>query len=227
MLKKKKYSEFQYKKFFVIFKNKYRAIIFDFDGVIVESEIFHKICLSKVLDDLRIKGLNLEKYKGYSEELFFMLIKRKFNINYSLEELIIKKQNLFNNFLPKLKLINGFKKFYSLIELNQVRRAIVSSSNNNIIKYITNKYELSFDTIISSDSISLHKPNPAPYNLAVDKLDLNPDECIAIEDTLVGSRSAIACGCKTILLGHNSTPKQIDSKLFYAPDYKSLMENFS
>jgi beta-phosphoglucomutase len=222
--KKKKYSVFRYKKFLVIFKNKYRAIIFDFDGVIVESENMHKKCLLKILDVLNIKDINLEKYKGYSEESFFMSIKSNYNIKYSLKELIFKKQALFNKCLPELKLVNGFKEFFSYFEIKQIRRAIVSSSNKNIIKYITNKYGLSFDTIISSESTSLHKPNPRPYNLAINKLDLNPDYCIAIEDTLVGGKSAIACGCKTILLGFNSIPKEIDSHLLsYAPDYKALM----
>jgi len=62
-----------------------------------------------------------------------------------------------------------------------------------------------FDAIATSDIITDKKPSPSVYQLALAKLCIAPDECIAIEDTSNGHRAALACGIASVITIHEFT----------------------
>ena len=68
-----------------------------------------------------------------------------------------------------------------------------------------------FDTTVVGDDVSRGKPHPEPYLLAAERLGVDPRECVAIEDSPTGARSALAAGCRVIGVPHVvDIPREID-----------------
>lgn len=182
---------------------KIKAILFDMDGVLVDSEHFH--CKSY------IKAL--EKYGIYlTEEEYFLewtrqgkgirdfLIKRGIKLN--AEEIREVKREIYHQMLREhLKPMEGMREL--LDELDKTfKLALVSSSYKVDIELILEltKLEKYFDCIVAKDDVSKIKPDPEAFLLAAKKLNVRPEECIVVEDAEKGVIAAKKGGMKCIAI---------------------------
>ncbi len=62
--------------------------------------------------------------------------------------------------------------------------------------------EGTFDVVVTGDQVADGKPHPAPYLLAAQRLGVDPSDCMAVEDSPTGARSAIASGAATLVVAH-------------------------
>lgn len=185
-----------------------KGVIFDFDGVIVKSDESRYSILKNSLANV---GYSLSKdefrvavgmrTKDFLQEIVGKTISAE-EINKIYEEL---NNNINNNprnyFVVNSGLLSLCKNLYK----NSYKMAIASSSNtDNIVKAleILNLKEY-FNVVIGSDLVDSPKPSPEVYLNAVEKLNLEISECIAIEDSPIGILSAKKAGLFCIAIKHS------------------------
>lgn len=195
-------------------ENKVEAIIFDMDGVIIDSEEAKFKFLQKLFKE---KGLNLKK------ELFPQLIGirvsdflNSLSLDSHLKNTILKQFK--NVFLKnKIKFIKPIKENINFIKKYKGNKklAIVSNGNNksnkDIAKYL--KINKKISLIISSNRTKFPKPHPYVYLKAAKILNVDPHNCIVIEDSIVGVESATraSMNCCVFLNNYN---KRADFKKY-------------
>ncbi len=185
-----------------------KTIIFDMDGVIVDSEPLHAELELEILEELvgisdREEHL---KFIGTTDAYQWSYYKDRYGISQSIEELIDLKKQVFMDNIHRLKLIAGFKEFLELLIENKYRLALASSNNRQIIDKILDIFELEdyFKVSISGEEVEKGKPDPEIFLKAAKELSSPIESCIVIEDSLNGLRAAKASNMKAIGLHSNS-----------------------
>jgi HAD superfamily hydrolase (TIGR01509 family) len=183
-------------------KDDIKAIIFDFDGVIVDSEPIHeKAELQTCLEfGMKVPQSEWVHFRGTKIEDIFSFVSRKYGTGQEpIEKMIEHKIALYLSLaLSELQLIPGVQDFLTSLKQNgKYRLALTTSGRFVQQENILNKFGLThfFEIIITSDDCRLGKPNPEPYLITTKKLGERPENCLVIEDSDNGIRSAKAAGC--------------------------------
>lgn len=207
-----------------------KTILFDLDGVIVDSEPIHAKAKQKTLDEF---GINynaeiINQFKGQTDESFFKaIIKSDENFTYDFKILLERKQGVFLEILPELKLVDGFKAFIEKVKANNIRTALVSSTSIFSLELMNKHFGITpyFELIITEEDTQLHKPDPAPYLKALNKLNENAQDVLVIEDSPNGIKSAVSAGCKVYALTTTFKPDELNNANKIFNGYHEL-ENF-
>ncbi len=183
------------------------AILFDFDGVIVDSERLHWAAFNAVLSNPISWEAYIETLIGFDDRDAFRHLLPTLGKN-ELNELIAKKAAAFQELLES----DGAAALPGAVELIQtlsgnIPIAICSGALREDILPILGKLgiEDAFDTIVTAEDTPVSKPDPAPYRLAAEKLGVT--DGLAIEDTPAGIASAKGAGLK-VLAVTNSYEKE-------------------
>lgn len=214
------------------------AIIFDFDGVILDSEPLHYEACCHVLAPL---GVTLtykeyvEKYLGLSDKDMFPKLMQSKNYSFSAEEmngLIHKKVTTYMNMISsrdQLPLVADFEQFLFQI-VSQVKQvAICSGSTKSEITAVLSrvregKLQSYFNTIVTSEDVKLGKPSPEGYLLTAQRLNISPNRCLAIEDAPHGVKAAKEAGMCVIGLLTTYEKHQLSHADKIATGFKQLLE---
>lgn len=181
-----------------------KAVIFDMDGVIIDSEPIHFEVDMQTMRDLGfdISSEELEKYVGTTNEYMFTDLKNKYNINQSIEEIINYKVELTKKKIIQsdLEPIEGIKELLVDLKNKNIPTAIASSSPRSFIDVVVSKFNLQdyFNYIVSGEEVVNGKPAPDVYIETARKLGLSPEECTVIEDSRNGVLAAKTAGMKCI-----------------------------
>ena len=181
--------------------NKTEAVIFDCDGVLVDSEI---IASRVALEMLKPYGFNMEQseyartFAGKVEEDTVEIIRSEYKIDLPsdfLSQLKLKIEYALDN---ELEPIEGA---YDTIASIKLPKAVVS--NSRLVRVIHSLKIASLDmhfgqNLFSAEMVDKPKPNPAVYLLASSKLNVNPKNCLVIEDSISGATAAINAGMQVI-----------------------------
>lgn len=191
-----------------------KAVIFDMDGVISDTQKFHAQVESQLLAEFGIKMSPDEITQDYAgvpdEQMFEDLLSRSDVKNYIIKDLVEKKWELMRQAtngsvtaIPySLELINILKE-------NSFLLAIASSSTKSFIEIVVMDLHIEekFDIIVSGQEVKYGKPNPDIFLLAAKKLAVLSQECVVIEDGRSGMVAAKAAGMKCIGLVTNVKEK--------------------
>lgn len=196
-----------------------RAIIFDLDGVIIESEHLwtkadlrllknHGIDISPEDYEKRIKHIlmGLGFYKGVP------LLKKYFNLKGAVKDLISKRKLLVQEALEDAILVPGFAKFHKSIK-TRFKTAVATS----LVRYFLNSMILKFDLsklfnhyIYSVEEIGfISKPNPDIYLYAAKNLGVKSNECVGIEDSPKGVEAVNRAGMKSVAITTTTARKKL------------------
>ena len=184
-----------------------KAVIFDFDGVIADSEFLHYKTFNGALAPF---GVNIDKekyyadYLGYSDADGFDAIAKDYDLNLDQsqrDELMLRKKELFRQVASnETFIIPGIGDYISMLTQNGIRLAICSGSLRSEIELMLSKSDFAdaFELIVSADDVKKSKPEPEPYLLTLAKLNktekIHPGQCVVIEDSHWGLQSAQAAG---------------------------------
>jgi HAD superfamily hydrolase (TIGR01509 family) len=178
-----------------------KAILFDHDGTLVNSEYSHFHIWQQVL---RGYGVNFseDQYKadhsGIPTPKNAALFIERFNLSDSCIKLIAKKEAVTREYL----LNNPYPLMPSVIEIiellanHDLKMAVVTGAAGESARSTLKDYDLEkyFAFVASADDVVNSKPAPDVYLHAVEKLKLKPDQCIALEDTQTGIQAAHDAG---------------------------------
>jgi len=176
------------------------AVIFDMDGVIVDSEIHWKTTEGYFLQSL-IPTWNIndqDKILGLGVHDLYALLASTYQLQKTKEQFLELYQEMANVIYgEKVSLIEGFTELLSVLHANHIPVALASSSPWTWINIMLERFNLreSFQAIVSADELEGEgKPSPAIYLLTAKQLGVSPTRCIAIEDSKNGVLSAKNAG---------------------------------
>jgi beta-phosphoglucomutase len=177
-----------------------KTILFDFDGVIIDSEPVHAKAKKLALEKFNIPypATIFDEYKGRTDKVFFDYVSEWLDPKKQLAEIYLDAKNLFfDGLVPEIQLIDGFLLFHKKAKENGILTAMVSSTSLYSFKPIDEMYHLTdlFKLVITGADTGLHKPHPAPYLKALEMLTAHAPDTIVIEDSPNGIISAKSAGC--------------------------------
>lgn len=182
-----------------------KAVIFDMNGVISNDEKLHKKAYQQVLSKYDV-DLNDEKYEeqfmGSPNMQNFKKIVDEYNMSVSPQQLNDEKSELYMELAQQelepvkgaIEAVEKFSKKYIL--------GLVSSSYAKEVEMVLNKFAIKkyFSALVTADDVSKGKPDPEPYLLVAEKLNIKPENCVVFEDSLNGIKAAKTAGMKVISL---------------------------
>jgi HAD superfamily hydrolase (TIGR01509 family) len=201
------------------------TVIFDMDGVIVDTEPVHHYAYNE-----HFKQLNIEitpeiyaSFTGNSTKNIFEKLKAHFNLEQDVQTLVETKRNLFNDAFDKkedLYLLDGVEDLIKELHQKGIQLVLASSSAKVTINRIFNRFDLNqyFTHIVSGEDFPKSKPHPAIFEHAAFLSDTPRENCIVIEDSTNGILAAKAAGIYCI--GYDS----VNSKM---QDYSKADEVIS
>lgn len=201
-----------------------RAVIFDFDGVITDSEILHLRAFNKVLAQLDIEISTKDYYKEYlglTDADCFKSVAKKNRLKLdcrNMRNLMAQKTQIFEQ-LAKTegRIIEGVPDFLQMLRRNNVPMAICSGALLPEIEIILEEARLRelFAVVVSAEQVKKGKPSPQGLLLALQKLNHNRQisiaakECIVIEDSHWGLEAASAAGMHTVAVTNSYDADQL------------------
>lgn len=188
-----------------------KAVIFDMDGVLADSEPTHVAVEQRILEHYGIKldESDHSRYKGTTEKFFWTDIIKRNNLDASYLELSNKKRELFFKAAEGITAFDGAKKILTELKSNRFLTAVASSSHRDVIEYILMRLNIKecFDVIVSGDEVSTGKPAPDIFLKTASKLSVNANNCLVIEDSINGITAAKRAGMSCIAIT-NSFPRE-------------------
>lgn len=184
-------------------KEKIKAIIFDMDGVIVDSEPIHEKAEMEICRQfgMEVSKNEWDNFRGKKLEDIFSYASRKYGTgNEPIEEMIEKKIALYLSYaLSEMGLVEGVREFLDELKKNGKYRYALTTSGRKVQQdKILSKFDLAdyFEIMVTADDVTNGKPHPEPYAITVKKLNELPELCLVIEDSDNGILSAKAAGCQ-------------------------------
>jgi len=186
-----------------------KAVIFDMDGTIVDSEDIHTGSLKEVVKeelDVDLSEEEIRKYIGldYKHKLEKIFSERGIDGDSNKLADVIRRRTIKLSHL--VEKIDGAEEIIQEMKRN-FKIALVSGSSRDQIESLLGNTGLKkyFDIRISSDDVENNKPHPDSYLLSTEKLGVKPNECVVIEDSVTGIEAAKSAGmfCIAVLNRYN------------------------
>lgn len=179
-----------------------QALLFDFDGVLVQSMEDHFEGWRRALEKYGIEMSAEELYmmEGQGVKAVANQLTRKYNLPIEETPEIIRTKQEYYEQIKEIKFYPNLLDVLNWAKDKELKMAIVTGGLRNRVKNTLDSFGLTeyFQAIITSDNVSETKPSPQPYLKAAEALGINPDQCIVIENAPLGVRSGKSAGMTVI-----------------------------
>jgi beta-phosphoglucomutase len=180
-------------------KQKPRAMLFDMDGVIVDSMPYHYLAW---YESLRSLGIRISVFEVYLREgerwdkslKDFLAHAGVHPSNHMLAKIFKLRQKIFRYYF-KRRIFEGAKEFLRCLKDKGYLLGLVTGTPMvEVNRILPSRIKGLFKAIVTGEMVKLGKPHPAPYLKAAALLRLKPKECLVVENAPLGIRSAKAAG---------------------------------
>jgi beta-phosphoglucomutase len=182
------------------------SVIFDMDGVIVDSNPYHKKAWRLFCEEHNIfvtdEYLKTKVFGRTGEEGLATLFTKKLDDKLIAKHIEEIDNNFRKNYAPHVIPMPGLIEFLEELKKENIRCAVATSAPTLNVDLILDKADLRkyFEVIVDKTCITKGKPDPEIYLFAAELLKVKPDECIVIEDSFVGITAAVNAGMKVIAI---------------------------
>jgi len=189
-----------------------KAVIFDLDGVLLETEPQTFNFFKEYLKDFGVylKDQDLSKKIGRKSVDFFNDVLSPEQLKrINTRELVELKRNKFHEDLQKYtRPIPFAKQVVAELKRKKLKLGLASQNEDVMIRKVLNWLDLEndFQTILTLQDIQHKKPHPEIYQIAMAILEVAPEESMVVEDSLTGIEAAKASGARVVALQHPYTP---------------------
>lgn len=219
---------------------KIRAILFDMDGLLMDTELIHIKAYIKLTAQLGVPQDfdAIKRFIGHSHVVACGTLIREKNIPLEMDEMIRRQNQLYFEILQdeQPEPLPGVREWFDFCETQNLSRALVSSSKIHqvdptlgvVMKHLKRSapWKEFFHSICSGDRVERLKPEPDIYRLAIKELGLRPEECVAFEDSPAGVTAAHAAGVNIVAIPNLYLKREdvVQNKTTHV--YKTLHEAF-
>jgi beta-phosphoglucomutase len=186
-----------------------KACIFDLDGVIVDTAVYHYRAWKQLANELGFDFTeeDNEKLKGVSRTRSLELILQWGHITKTdaeKEELATRKNNWYVEMISRMtpdEVLPGAREFLESCINAGIKTALGSASKNSITILEKTRIAHLFDVVIDGNKVSKAKPDPEVFLKGAEALKVPPQDCVVFEDAIAGVEAAIAGGMKAVGVG--------------------------
>ena len=182
-----------------------RVILFDMDGVLVNTEPLHYRLWKQVFSERGVE-LSFEAYKGCigaNGKRLMELVLEHYGLDFRGEKSLfdryyqLKEENLRHGDIPR---VEGVSETLLQLQKRGYRMAVASSSTQDYIELCTDRVGIAhfFDVRFSAERVKNTKPAPDVFLAAAERMNARPAECVVVEDSTNGTRAAKAAGMRCI-----------------------------
>ncbi|SNC59283.1 haloacid dehalogenase superfamily, subfamily IA, variant 3 with third motif having DD or ED/haloacid dehalogenase superfamily, subfamily IA, variant 1 with third motif having Dx(3-4)D or Dx(3-4)E [Hymenobacter gelipurpurascens] len=192
-----------------------RTVIFDMDGVIVDTEPVHRYAYFRHFDDLGIQVSDEEyaSFTGASTKNVYQHLKEKHGLEHPVEQLVMGKREFFNRAFdekPDLDLLDGVRTLIEDLHQHGLQLILASSASKSTIDRVMKRFEIGpyFTDLVSGEDFPRSKPDPAIFEHAASLSKAPKTECVVIEDSANGVTAAKVAGLYCIGYSSEHSPLQ-------------------
>lgn len=204
------------------------AVIFDMDGVICDTNPYHSLAWKAFLDKHGITSSEEEfiahmygKSNSYILKHFF---KREI-VGEEFAKMEFEKEALFREiYEAHVEPIAGLIEFIKDLKANDIKTGIATSAPYLNMELILSKLPLrdKMQSLLASEDVSTHKPNPEVYLKSASNLDISPERCVVFEDSFSGVTAGKAAGAKVVGVLSTYKIEELPVCDAYITDYQEL-----
>lgn len=208
-----------------------KGVIFDMDGILLDSESISDITWEKAGKDFSIPMTieTLDSCRGSNKNDIICKLKEKFGQNFDAVAFLTKTGEYFWQIEEErgIPLMPYVKEILEYLQPEYELALASSTGGPSVTKHLTKTGIISyFEKRITGDMVTHSKPDPEIYLKACQLVGLKPEECVAIEDSPNGIKSAAAAGMKVIMVPDRMKPTEELGKICYRiiPSLKELKD---
>lgn len=203
--------------------DKFKTALFDFDGVIVDTEPIYDIFWN---DASERYGLGIDNFAEIIKGTTLPNILDKYFSTHSEEfrQNVVKECTEYESDMP-IPPMPGSIEFLHLLKKEGVKIGLVTSSDNTKVERASRLLHLEnlFDTIVTADRITEGKPAPMCYLLAASDLQVAPEDCLVFEDSFAGIEAGTRAGMRVIGLSTTNSTSSLKNKVHQViPDFREI-----
>ena len=205
-----------------------QCVIFDMDGVICHTNPHHVKAFEAFFDNHQISYTEQEfqdhmygKHNGYIMTYFF---KRPI-AGEELARLEYEKESMFREiYKDKVETIPNYLKFLDELKSRNFKTAVATSAPRANLELIINALDIAgqMDSMMSSEDVQFHKPNPEVYLKSAERAGVAPSDCVVFEDSFSGVTAGLNAGMKVVGVLSTHTKEELPPCNFYINDYSEI-----
>jgi len=209
-----------------------KAVLFDMDGVLVDSEEFIR---KAAIEMFREKGFQVEEadflpFTGMGENRFIGGVAEKYGITLDIEKDKARTYLIYEQICAgKLSALPGVEETIKLCRSRKLKTAVTTSADE--FKMLVNLKEIGlpvteFDITVFADMVRNKKPDPEIYLTAAEMIGVQPSECLVIEDAPSGLQAAGAAGMKSLALSTSFPADKLSEACWIIPDLSFISKDY-
>ena len=198
--------------------SKIKACLFDLDGVIVDTAVYHYRAWKRLANELGFDFTEEEneKLKGVSRVKSLELILSWAGLEKTQEEqaeLATRKNNWYVGMITQMtpdEILPGVREFMEEARAAGLKTALGSASKNSGLILERTGLAALFDAVVDGNSVTASKPDPEVFLRGAEALAVAPDECVVFEDAVAGVQAGKAAGMKVVGIGTEEVLHEAD-----------------
>lgn len=205
-----------------------KAIIFDMDGVICHTNPFHSQAFKSFFARRNMYPTEAEFADHMYGKSNSYIMSHFFGRKIAGEELLQledEKESLFREiYEDQVNPITGYLEFLDQLKSNKLLTGVATSAPMANLELIAGKLSLldKMESVLASEHVSKHKPDPEVYLKSANNLNVSPDNCLVFEDSFSGVSAALNAGMKVVGVLSSHTKEELPPCDLYITDYQNL-----
>ena len=204
------------------------AVIFDMDGVICHTNPYHSLAFREFFSTRNLSPTDdefaMHMFGKSNSYILSHFLKRPIQ-GEELLQLEEEKEGLFRRiYEPHVTPIGGLSAFINDLKANEVKIGVATSAPYANLDLILSKVKIreQLNSIMASEDVKKHKPDPEVYLTSASRLGLSPEKCVVFEDSYSGVSAALNAGMKVIGVLTSHTREELPPCDIYINDYNGL-----